>query len=401
MFLSRFGVKNYKCLGEIDIPLTPIHVLIGPNDSGKTSLLEAMAALFASAEQIVSEVFPRPWVGRELVRHGSLTDSVEFVAEWSPEPNAVSAEASSLAYGLSLTFADQSGNVRAGREWSRLNGNEAMWSPPGGSGKTSVRRWNKNSQEPPPLPREHMAAISTVLKPVRKYSLDAKMMALPSAMDPARRFRLDPDGFGLATLLDDILGYDAERFIQLRTEFCRFFPQFRSVRLETTASLSRQFGPTGLYQLSEQTGKAICLETRAGQTIRAQQASDGAVLFLGYLALSYVPEPPKLLLIEEPENGVYPKRLGEIIAVLRATIQHAGTVRLPQIVMSTHSPYVVSLFGPEEVTFLSRPAEDPNAPVRARPLRDAPHIHDRLAGGEFYLGELWYNLTEEELFGDS
>ena len=45
MFLSRFGVKNYKCLGDIDIPLTPIHVLIGPNDSGKTSLLEAMAAL--------------------------------------------------------------------------------------------------------------------------------------------------------------------------------------------------------------------------------------------------------------------------------------------------------------------------------------------------------------------
>ena len=41
MFLSRFGVKNYKCLGDIDIPLTPIHVLSGQNDSGKTSLMEA------------------------------------------------------------------------------------------------------------------------------------------------------------------------------------------------------------------------------------------------------------------------------------------------------------------------------------------------------------------------
>ncbi len=27
MFLSRFGVKNYKCLGEIDIPLRPIRPL--------------------------------------------------------------------------------------------------------------------------------------------------------------------------------------------------------------------------------------------------------------------------------------------------------------------------------------------------------------------------------------
>ena len=58
MYLSRFGVKNYKCLGEIDIPLTPIHVLIGQNDCGKTSLLEAMAAFFATSEKPLHEVFP-------------------------------------------------------------------------------------------------------------------------------------------------------------------------------------------------------------------------------------------------------------------------------------------------------------------------------------------------------
>ena len=44
---------------------------------------------------------------------------------------------------------------------------------------------------------------------------------------------MDPDGFGLATLLDDILGYDAERFLALRRDFCEFFPQFRSIRIET------------------------------------------------------------------------------------------------------------------------------------------------------------------------
>ena len=36
-----------------------------------------------------------------------------------------------------------------------------------------------------------------------------------------------------------------------------------------------------------------------------------------------------------------------------------------------------------------------------RPLRDAPHIDERLGDGEFYLGELWYNLDEEELFQDA
>ena len=40
--LTQFSVKNYKCLADVTLPLTPIHVLIGQNDTGKTSLLEAI-----------------------------------------------------------------------------------------------------------------------------------------------------------------------------------------------------------------------------------------------------------------------------------------------------------------------------------------------------------------------
>ena len=78
MFLSRFGVKNYKCLGDIDIPLTPIHVLIAQNDSGKTSLMEAIAALYGSLRRPVEELFPQPWQGRQLVWFGSPEPALEF-----------------------------------------------------------------------------------------------------------------------------------------------------------------------------------------------------------------------------------------------------------------------------------------------------------------------------------
>jgi AAA15 family ATPase/GTPase len=43
--IEYFSVNNYKCLVDVGLPLTPIHVIIGQNDSGKTSLLEAMLAL--------------------------------------------------------------------------------------------------------------------------------------------------------------------------------------------------------------------------------------------------------------------------------------------------------------------------------------------------------------------
>ena len=206
--------------------------------------------------------------------------------------------------------------------------------------------------------------------------------------------------FNLATLLDDILGYDAEAFLSIRRQFCHLFPQFKTVRLESEIGVTRGFMPDGTPSFGRGNGKAIYFNTKSGKTIRAQQASDGAILLLGFLALAHLPEPPNLLLIEEPENGIYPKRLGEVIKLLKELVNRTEGVRFPQIIMSTHSPYVLSHFEPEEVTFLSRPPGDPDGPVRARPLRDAPNIEERMGDG-FYLGELWYNLTEEELFGDA
>ena len=45
MMITRFQVQNYKALRDVTLDLTPMHVLIGPNDTGKTSILEAMTAL--------------------------------------------------------------------------------------------------------------------------------------------------------------------------------------------------------------------------------------------------------------------------------------------------------------------------------------------------------------------
>jgi hypothetical protein len=399
MFLSRFGVKRYKCLGDIDIPLTPIHVLIGENDAGKTSLLEAIAALCASSEKPLAQCFPAPWSGRELVLHGAAQASVELQGEWRSSPEDTP---STVGYGFSVDFPVEGGQCRKSGEWVQLRNEERRSLPSTTAyGETLLSAWKKGQPVAEPA-AGHLEQIHKVVTPAHKYALDAKLMATPAATDLNRKFRLDPDGFGLPTLLQDILGYDPGLFIGLRTEFCRFFPQFKSVRLASEKAAKRQYDGAGEVTGSNTVdGHAIYLETKSGESIRAQQASDGAILFLGFLALAYLPKPPNLLLIEESENGIYPKRLGELITMLKEMVHRSEGVRFPQIILSTHSPYVLSFFEPEEVTFLSRPPDDPNGPVRARPLRDAPHIKERLGDGEFYLGELWYNLSEKDLFGDA
>ncbi|MHC4405303.1 MAG: AAA family ATPase [Planctomycetota bacterium] len=397
MYLSRFGVKNYKCLGDIDVPLTPIHVLIGENDAGKTSLLEAMAAFCASPAKPLNDVFPEPWSGRELVSHASDEPSIDLSGEWSQAP----AQDPTVRYGLGAVFPGEGKVCRTNGEWMRTNGDLRTLKPDSErSNVTALYHWKNGRNLPHGVEPGDLDAIAEVVRPAHLYALDPRLMALPVAIFPQRKFRLDPDGLGLSTLLDDVLGYDAQRFIDLRTKFCHYFKQFVSVRIESENALSRQYVPSGLHRSGESVGKAIYFQAPDGQSVRAQQASDGAILFLGLLALAHVPQPPSLLLLEEPENGVYPKRLEEVIKILREMSHQTEGVRFPQIILTTHSPYVLSFFEPEEVTFLSRPKDNPDGPVRARPLRDAPSIKEQMAEDAFYLGELWYNLTEEELFGE-
>jgi len=63
--IKRFRVQNYKALRDVTLELTPLHILIGPNDSGKTSILEAIAALCRSVDHHLVKAFTGSWDGVE------------------------------------------------------------------------------------------------------------------------------------------------------------------------------------------------------------------------------------------------------------------------------------------------------------------------------------------------
>jgi AAA15 family ATPase/GTPase len=70
--ITRFHVESYKALRDVTLELTPIHVLIGPNDSGKTSIFEALTALSRTTEPQydMDTAFGARWQARELVSPG-------------------------------------------------------------------------------------------------------------------------------------------------------------------------------------------------------------------------------------------------------------------------------------------------------------------------------------------
>ena len=46
--IDRIHIQNFKCLRDVEVELGAFNVLIGPNDSGKTSFLEAIRWLACS-----------------------------------------------------------------------------------------------------------------------------------------------------------------------------------------------------------------------------------------------------------------------------------------------------------------------------------------------------------------
>ena len=44
IFIAEARIRNYRCLRSVDVQLDPLTILIGQNNSGKTSILEALFA---------------------------------------------------------------------------------------------------------------------------------------------------------------------------------------------------------------------------------------------------------------------------------------------------------------------------------------------------------------------
>jgi predicted ATPase len=194
---------------------------------------------------------------------------------------------------------------------------------------------------------------------------------------------MEYSGFGLAQLLDDVVGDDIRRYSAIEDDFRRVFPDVERIAIHTTKAYRvRDRANDEVEQLSQQDGRGIYFVMKRGQfRLRAAHASDGMLFVLAYLALRHSPQSPSLLLLEEPENGIHPQRLKDLMSILRELVAESSRT---QVIMTTHSPYLVDLFKPEEVTLCFR---DEYGDVRTQRLDESPIVNKRMK--TFTLGEIW------------
>lgn len=101
------------------------------------------------------------------------------------------------------------------------------------------------------------------------------------------------------------------------------------------------------------------------------QVSDGTILLLAFLLIQYQSNAPNVLAIEEPERGLHPYLVGELVRMLRQLAKGELGPKSIQVILATHSAELLEFADPHEVRFVSRRETDGTTQVESAPTASA------------------------------
>lgn len=374
--ITSLRIAHFKAAASVTVPLGPITVLIGPNDSGKSTILQALMALSRAADK--ARLGPEQILDCPLTvapTDQDISTPIEISAEGTtslglPQQQryqyeiAVSAHDKAITRELIVCGGDTLAKGTAGSRTSLLPKRTDTVTWPG----TYTILSEVTSEAIPSVAKRSMfEAIANDLK-ATLLRLDPRAIAKPSPLGAA----LLNDGSGLVGIVDELLtsGVGDDKISRANEVIRRLTPHVKSV--------AAKLHPSG--------GKELHFALRNGTVIPASQMSDGIVLAAALVLIS-LGAGTRRLLIEEPENGLHPRQLRTVAETIRSLVAEHDT----QVVLTTHSPLLLNYFGAEEVLLVTRT----EAGVSVRPM-DKTKGFDELAT-EMSLGELWYNVGDSDL----
>jgi len=320
--------RNLKALRDTTLPLGRFTLIVGPNGSGKSTALWALRA--AGNMQLLA--FDK------IATAGRSVENVEVVVHGAANFS-----------GLSI---------------------HATWLPAASPRQAYTNLTEHRSADEV---SGFMSEFRTILLTVRIYSFDAPSIAAPTTLEPY--VTLDSSGRNLAGVLDQLRDREPERFDALNEEMGRWLPEFERILFDTPSAGHRSFA----------------LRTREGQhKIPASELSQGTLIALAILTLAYIPDPPPIVCLEEPDRGMHPRLLRDVRdAMYRLSYpENYGEKRDPvQVIATTHSPYLLDLYKdhPEEIVIAQKVGQE----VKFERLSDRDDLDEILRDAQ--LGDVWYS----------
>ncbi|HXH09485.1 MAG TPA: AAA family ATPase [Alphaproteobacteria bacterium] len=375
-----------------EITLEPLNVLIGPNASGKSNLIESMAILRATPRDLTAPIREGGGIGEWLWK-GGKTMPIAKVEATVAYPEGIMP----LRYRLCMTLAGQRleivdeavENERSGKPGETdvyffyrfqhgnpvLNVRTAIGArAPAGTDEGRTRRHLRRedlspeqsvlSQRKDPDQYPEITYLGNQFANIRLYrewNLGRYAPArMPQKTDLPDDFLLE-DASNLGLVLNDLQNRPATRRVLLE----KFRQCYEGIEDITT-------------KVQGGTVQIFVHEQGLNQPIPAFRLSDGTLRYLCLLTLLCHPTPPPLLCLEEPELGLHPDLLTTVAELLVEASQRT------QLIVTTHSDALVSALTdtPESVLVV----EHDHTGTHLRRL-EATRLKHWLE--KYSLGELW------------
>lgn len=312
---QQLSVDGFRRLCGVKVELRDLTVMIGANGSGKTSVLDVLSLLAASAQGKLGDRF------RDL---GGITGVLP------------AGRAQQLSFGLSL------GSFRYDLSISPSGigytiGSESLTNPMTG---TLLGTNERQSRWAPLLSETVLAQVSKTSPELEQFRLDLASSTYYHTLDvgPRSPVRLPQpirpaslpgaNGEDLVTCLYEMREADPDRFDAIQDALRAAFPGFDKLTFPPVAAgtlamlwRDRNF-PNGFY---------------------THQLAEGSIRFLWLATLLQSAALPAVTLLDEPEVGLHPELLSLFAELLREASQRS------QIIVATHSDRLVRFLNPKEV----------------------------------------------------
>ena len=341
--LTRITLQGFLSYGPnpVTIPLTSLNVFIGPNGAGKSNLIEALSVLRAAPRDLPMPIRQgggvREWLWKGPPEASEAIIEVVFAeGQVAHAPWGDPAVLYRLAFGVegdSFVVTDE----RIEHEQARP-GEAKPYCYFGYEGGRPMLNVQSEGRE---LRREDIDPTQSILSQRRDPDTYPELTRLAGLLGKLRAYRSWP--FGPDSVLRTSSRVDvrtdalSEEFDNLaaRLAVLKRDPVVKRRLVEHLTTLAPGFDDLeivpegGLLQLYLTEGKRV---------IAARRLSDGTLRFLCLLAVLLDPQPPPLVIIEEPELGLHP----DVLPTLRDLMVEASS--RCQLLVTTHSTTFIDAF---------------------------------------------------------
>ena len=380
--IRRIAVTGYKSLRDVELTLKPLTVIIGPNAAGKSNLFDALHLLkrivrsrtlaeafeahrgdpieaFSFGAEGISGLLKRDEARFALEVDVELSESVIRRTEarirvYSAQGKANGDERSRspiteryLRYRVAVAITPSTGVLRVVDEsLSALKQEKSGALTPDERRKPFLERVGDRLRlrmegqarpteyeinlsyavaslpvHPPHYP--HLIAFQEELESWQFYYFEPRLMREENPLKEAHR--LTPSGGDLAAFYYTLKHGHPLQFDNIQRVLREIVPSLQAVGVDLTED--------GRLRL-----KVHEMVDDQSVEFSAKVVSEGTLRLLGLMAILTHHSPASVVALEEPENGVHPRRLQLIANMLQNASEHR------QILVNTHSPILPQYF---------------------------------------------------------